>query len=193
MNRTFILLALAVLAVSLATAQDTSSLKPPKGAQLAIIVFEDLQCPQCGRSNPLLEQASKTYKIPLVRYDFPLPMHNWSYNAALIARYFDTQSQKLGDDFRDYVFAHQLEIFPYNLRSIAEKFAADHKVSLPFAIDPQGELAAKITADKNLGQRVGINHTPTIYLVSSKPQGPSIMEVKDNNQLFQMIDAMKRD
>lgn len=192
MSRTLILLAAALLAASLATAQDASSLKPPKGAQLAIIVFEDLQCPQCGRSNPLLEQASKTYKIPLVRYDFPLPMHNWSYDAALIARYFDTQSQKLGDDFRDYVFAHQLEIFPYNLRGIAEKFAADHKVTLPFAIDPQGELAAKITADKNLGQRVGINHTPTIYLVSSKPQGTPIMEVKDNNQLFQMIDAMKR-
>jgi len=28
------------------------------------------------------------------------------------------------------------KIFPYNLRSIAEKFAADHKVTLPFAIGP---------------------------------------------------------
>jgi len=29
-------------------------LRPPKGAQIAIVVFEDLQCPQCGRVAPLL-------------------------------------------------------------------------------------------------------------------------------------------
>jgi len=175
-----------------AVAQDPA-LRPPKGSEYAIIVFEDLQCPECGRANPVLEQASRTYKIPLVRYDFPLPMHNWSYDAALIARYFDTHSEKLGDEFRDYVFSHQMEIFPGNLRSIAEKFAADHKIALPFAIDPRGELAAKITADKNLGQRININHTPTIYLASGKPQGTPLVEVKDKSQLFQMIDAMKRE
>jgi hypothetical protein len=64
-------------------------LRPPKGAQVAIVVFEDLQCPQCRRVAPILEQASKTYKIPLMRHDFPLPMHNWSYEAAVMARYFD--------------------------------------------------------------------------------------------------------
>ncbi|HTR68438.1 MAG TPA: thioredoxin domain-containing protein [Terriglobales bacterium] len=193
MTRILTFLAITLIAATVASAEDTTALRPPKGSQYAIIVFEDLQCPECGRANPVLEQASRTYKIPLVRYDFPLPMHNWSYNAALIARYFDTQSERLGDEFRDYVFSHQLEIFPYNLRSIAEKFAADHKVVLPFAIDPQGELAAKITADKNLGERVGINHTPTIYLVSNKPQSTPIVEVKDKSQLFQMIDALKKE
>src|ERR1700733_13059387 len=64
------------------------ALRPPKGAQVAIVVFEDLQCPQCGRVAPLLAQASKTYKIPLVQHDFPLPMHNWSFDAAVFARYF---------------------------------------------------------------------------------------------------------
>jgi len=182
-----------LLSASLAAGADASMIKPPKGSQFAIVVFEDLQCPECSRANPLLEQASRTYKIPLLRYDFPLPMHNWSYNAALIARYFDSQSQKLGDEFRDYVFSHQMEIFPANLRGVAEKFAADHKVTLPFAIDPQGELAAKISADKNLGQRVGIDHTPTIFLVSNKPQGIPFVEVRDKTQLFQMIDALKRE
>ena len=32
-------------------AQDApEALRPPKGAQLALVVFEDLQCPQCGSS-----------------------------------------------------------------------------------------------------------------------------------------------
>ncbi len=189
-------LALAAAALSLATfasAQDMSSiLKPPKGSQVAIIVFEDLQCPDCRRAAPLLEEAAKTYKIPVVRYDFPLPMHNWSYNAALIAHYFDTKSKQLGNDFRDYIFQHQPEITPQNLRGFAERFAGEHKVELPFAVDPQGKLAAEINADKQLGQRIGLEHTPTIYVVSNNKQGRPYVEVTDRSQLFQLIDAMKQ-
>src|ERR1700720_2736027 len=169
------------------------ALRPPKGAQVAIVVFEDLQCPDCRRAAPLVEEAARTYKIPVVRHDFPLPMHNWSYDAALIARYFDTHSKQLGNDFRDYIFQHQPEITPPTLRSFAEKFAADHKVDLPFAVDPQGKLADGINQDKNLGQRVGINHTPTIYVVSNKTQGKPFVEVVDRTQLFQLIDAMKNE
>jgi protein-disulfide isomerase len=190
MNRLPIAL-LVTLLTTFAPAQDASTaLRPPKGSPVAIVVFEDLQCPQCRRDAPLVEQAGKTYKIPVVRHDFPLPMHNWSYQAALFARYFDTHSKQLGNDYRDYVFEHQMEIFPANLRGFTEKFAADHKVDLPFAVDPQGKLAAEINADKDLGTRIGINHTPTIYVVSTKPSKP-YAEVTDVSQLYQMIDAAK--
>ena len=64
-------------------------------------------------------------------------------------------------------------------------------MDLPFAVDPQGKLADGINQDKNLGQRVGINHTPTIYVVSNKTQGKPFVEVVDRSQLFQLIDAMK--
>src|SRR5580700_12182265 len=138
MNRTLVRFAffLAMFA-SLALAQDAvnPALRPPKGAQIAIVVFEDLQCPQCRRQAPIVAQAGKTYKIPVVRHDFPLPMHNWSFDAAVIAHYFDSRSPQLGYDFRDYIFQHQLEIIPTNLRSFAERFAAEHKVDLPFVVD----------------------------------------------------------
>ena len=190
----FPLVLVVLLQASLAASQDASSaLKPPKGAQVAIVVFEDLQCPQCRLTAPVLRDAGKTYKIPVVRHDFPLPMHNWSFDAAVMARYFDTQSKQLGNDFRDYIFVHQPEIIPTTLRGFAEKFAADHKVDLPFVVDPQGKLAAEVIADRDLGKRVGIAHTPTIYVVSSKPQGKPYVEVKDNSQLFQLIDAMMRE
>ncbi len=193
MTNHYLVFALAFLLVAtMASAQTVDpALRPPKGAQVALVVFEDLQCPDCRRAAPLVEEAARTYKIPVVRHDFPLPMHNWSYDAALIARYFDTRSKQLGNDFRDYIFQHQPEITPPTLRTFAERFAADHKVDLPFAVDPQGKLAAGITQDKNLGQRVGINHTPTIYVVSNKTQGKPFVEVVDRTQLFQLIDAMK--
>lgn len=191
-NRTLFAFSVLLLAAVALAQKDTSALKPPKGAQVAIVVFEDLQCPDCRRAAPLVEQAAKTYKIPVIRHDFPLPFHNWSFDAAVIARYFDTKSRQLGIDFRDYMFEHQPEVTPQNLRGFAERFAAEHKVDLPFVVDPQGKLAAAVTADRDLGQRVGIEHTPTIYVVSNKTQGKPFVEVVDRSQLFQLIDAMKR-
>jgi protein-disulfide isomerase len=193
MTKRYALVALVVLfIVSVCSADDLSTvLKPPKGAQLAIVVFEDLQCPQCRLSAPVLKNAGQTYKIPVVRHDFPLPMHNWSFDAAVIAHYFDSRSPQLGYDFRDYIFQHQLEIIPTNLRSFAEKFAAEHKVDLPFVVDPQGKLAAEVNAERALGNRIGVHQTPTIYVVSSKPGGKPYVEVTDRNQLFQIIDAMR--
>jgi len=175
-------------------AQDApEALRPPKGSQVAIVVFEDLQCPMCGRVAPLLAQASKTYKIPLVQHDFPLPMHNWSFDAAVMARYFDTHSKDIGNEFRENVFAHQMEITPQNLRQFEEKFAADHKIALPFVVDPDGKLAAMVRADKEVGVSLHIDHTPTIYIVSNKRTGKPYVEVTDNNQLYVMIDAMKKE
>src|ERR1700686_3776371 len=135
MNNHRVLVPGFLLVVSLASAQTVDpALRPPKGAQVALVVFEDLQCPDCRRAAPLVAEAGRTYKIPVVRHDFPLPMHNWSYQAAVMARYFDTHSKALGNEFRDYIFSNQLEINPQNLRAYAEKFATAHKVDLPFVL-----------------------------------------------------------
>jgi protein-disulfide isomerase len=191
----FIVSVIALLGAACASGQDTvnSVLRPPKGAQVAIIVFEDLQCPMCRRTAPLVEQASKTYKIPVVRHDFPLPMHNWSYQAAVMARYFDTYSKTLGNEFRDYIFENQLEVNPQNLRAYAEKFATAHKVDLPFVLDPGGKFAAQVNADRDLGKAIKLDHTPTVYIVSSRNPSKPYVEVKDNSQLYLTIDAVMKE
>ena len=184
-----------LLAALSSPAQDTPDtvFKPPKGSQVAIVVFEDLECPMCRRTAPLVEQASKTYKIPVVRHDFPLPIHQWSYQAAVFARYFDTHSKAVGNDYRDYIFQNQLEINPTNLRAFSEKFAASHKVDLPYIIDPQGKLAAEVNADRDLGNAIKVNHTPTVYIVSSRNPNRPYVEVTDNNQLYSTIDAVMKE
>jgi len=186
---------LALLLPALAFAQDAKSsvLKPPKGAQVAIIVFEDLECPDCARAAPLLEEAAKTYNIPIVRHDFPLPMHPWAFDAAILARYFDTHSKKIGNEFRMQAFAHQLEINKDNLHAFAEKFAEEHKIDLPFVIDAQGKLADEVRADRSLGQAIGLEHTPTIYVVSNKSQGKPFVEIVDRSLLFATIDSIKKE
>jgi protein-disulfide isomerase len=169
------------------------ALRPPKGASVAIVIFEDLECPDCARAAPLVEEASRTYKIPVVRHDFPLQMHPWAYDAAILARYFDTKSKAIGNEFRDTVFKHQIEITKDTLRAFAEKFAAAHKLDLPFVVDPDGKLAAKIQADRTAGTELGLQHTPTLYVVSNKHTGTPFVEVVDRTQLFQLIDSMKKE
>jgi protein-disulfide isomerase len=198
MNPPHWLVGLAVLAVCLGQAIPMAAgdgvpeaLRPPKGTQLALVVFEDLQCPGCGRVAPLLEMASQNYKIPLVGHDLPLPQHNWSFDAAVAARYWDTHSKELGNEFRTTVFAHQLEITPQNLRAFEEKFATEHKLTIPFVIDPDGKLAGLVKADRSLAESLHIYQTPTIYIVSSKKDGTPYLQVKDTNQLYVMIDSMK--
>lgn len=191
-----------LLLASLATAQAVNpALRPPKGAQVAIVIFEDLECPDCARAAPLVVEAAKTYKIPVIRYDFPLPQHLWSFDAAVMARYFSSKSAELGVEFREYIFQHQQEITGTNstdesgqkqrLRATAEKFAGDHKLALPFVVDPQNKFANQVRADRDLGTRIGIQHTPTLYVVNNSRTGRPFIEVVDRSQLYQLIDQMK--
>lgn len=168
---------------------DPSALRPPAGARVAIVEFEDMECPDCARANPLLREAAAKYGIPWVRHDFPLPFHAWSFNAAVNARWFDTRSKKLGDEYRDAVFDSQQSITsPENLAEFTQKFAQNHGIAFPFAVDPQGKLTAEVKADYALGQRIGIEHTPTIWVVTADSKGAPFVEVVDRSKLYQMID-----
>jgi len=173
---------------------DPAALKPPAGARVALVEFEDMECPDCSVANPLLKEAAAKYHIPWVRHDFPLPFHAWSFQAAVNARWFDTKSKAIGDDYRDYIFASQRSIeTPDSLRQYTETFARSKGIALPFAIDPQGHLAALVKADYALGQRIGIEHTPTIWISTANSKGAPFVEVVDRSKLFQLIDQALAD
>lgn len=196
--------AAAVLAVSVVTGvgslqaqlsvqtpvKDSSVLKPPPGYRVAIVEFEDLQCPDCARAFPVVKDAVDKYKIPWVQHDFPLPFHNWSFDAAVYARFFDTKSKAMGDEFRGQIFAAQMYLHsPDDVKTFAQKFAAQHNVAWPFIVDPQGKFAAMVKADYALGQQVGIEHTPTIWVVTNAKNGaPPFVEVLDRSKLYQLIE-----
>lgn len=168
---------------------DASALKPPAGARVAIVEFYDMQCPLCAQTNPQLIAAANQYKIPWVRHDFLIPGHNWSRQAAINARFFDTKSEKMGNDYRDYIFANQISIeTPDELRNFTQKYAQAHGVALPFAIDPMGKFAGEVDADGALGRRIGVEHTPTIWIVTDGSHAPQYTEVVDRSRLYQTID-----
>ncbi len=173
---------------------DPSALRPPAGARVAIVEFDDMECPDCANANPLLKEAAAKYNIPWMRHDFPLSFHIWSTQAAVNARWFDARSKKLGDDYRDAVFASQPSIVDLmGLRRFTENFAQSHGIAMPFAIDPQGKLLAAVKADYALGQRIGIEHTPTIWVVTANSKGAPFIEIVDRTKLFQIIDQALAD
>ena len=167
---------------------DSAALKPPAGARVAIVEFDDLQCPACASANPVLMKAAAQYHIPWIRHDFLIPYHTWSLTAAITARYFDTRSATLGDEYRNQVFANQTYIYnPMMLRQFNENFARSHGITLPSEMDPQGKLAAAVQADNALSKQTGIHHTPTIFVVAAHSKGAPFIEVMHPEQDIDQI------
>ncbi len=170
-------------------------LKPPPGAKVAIVSFEDFQCPDCGRAHPLLLEMAKKYDIPVVRHDFPLPQHPYAMEAAIINRYLESKNPQVASEYRDAVYANQPQFGETDdvaFRNWVTQWAASKGVPLPFVIDPTGKFAAEIHADQDLGRRINIDHTPTIYIVTSNRSTEPFVEVVNRDQLSRMIEDAKQ-
>jgi len=165
---------------------DTSMLKPPPGVKVAIIEWEDLECPACARAFPIVHQAMDRYHVPLVRHDFQIPGHVWSHEASIYARYLqDKVSPELATDYRRQVFASQFRIASKDdLKQFTQQFFSAHGKQLPFVIDPTGQFEREVTADHNLGDKLGLRETPTIVVVTPK----GWIQVKDVMDLYQALD-----
>jgi len=147
---------------------DTSMLRPPAGSKVAVIVFEDLGCPACGHAHPIELQATGQMHVPLVRYDFPIAAHIWTFDGAVCARYLqDKVSPKLADEYRSAVFASQMSIGSKDdLQHFTQRWMQQHKLQMPFVMDPDGTLAKKVQADYSLGLRLNVQYTPTVVVVA---------------------------
>lgn len=171
------------------TFKDTSMLKPPAGAKVAIVEFEDLECPMCAHVYPIVHTAAAHYNIPIVRRDFPLQMHVWSFDAAVWARYLqDKVSPKTGDEYRGAVFAAQTGIASKDdMLNFTRKFFQSHGLQLPFVPDPTGQFKKEVEADRTLGDKLGVQYTPSVIVCTQKEW----VHVTDISLLYQTIDELK--
>jgi protein-disulfide isomerase len=171
------------------TYKDTSMLKPPAGAKIAIYELEDLECPACAHAFPIVHAAAAHYNIPLVRRDFPLQQHVWSFDAAVWARYLqDKVSPKTGDEYRGAVFAAQTGIASKDdMLNFTRRFFQTHKLQLPFVPDPTGQFKKEVEADRTVGDRLGVQYTPAIIVCTQHEW----VHVTDISLLYQTIDQLE--
>lgn len=167
--------------------KDTSTLRAPAGARVAVIEYEDLECPACAHAFPIVQQAIAHYNIPYIRHDFPLAQHIWSFDAAVTARYMqDKINPKSAEDFRGAVFANQNAIASKeDLENFTRHYFQQHGWQMPFVMDPTGQFKREVIADRSLGERVGLSHTPSIFVVTAHHW----TQVTDVNYLYQTIDT----
>ena len=66
-------------------------------------------------------------------------------------------------------------------------------MEFPFVVDPQGKYAAEVNADRDMGKAIKLEHTPTVYIVSSRHPERPYVEMKDASQLYALIDAMMKE
>lgn len=148
--------------------RDKSMLHPPAGSKVAIIVFEDLGCPACAAAHPIELKAAAEYHVPIVRYDFPIASHIWTFDAAVYARYLqDKVDPKLAGQYRTDVFLAQRMIASKDdLTQFTRRWMQQHGHAMPFVVDPTGSLAAEVKADHDLGLRLGVAYTPTLVVAT---------------------------
>lgn len=161
----------------------------PAEAAVPVLVFSDFTCPGCGAFAQYIEPQIKaefveTGKIRYVYYDFPLggdAGHKHGFLAARAARCAGDQGKFW--EYHDVLFARQGEWASVRnapltqLEKYAELLALDGRA---FESCLKSEMHADVvTANRILGDRLGVGATPTVFIGSrSIPAGLSYEEVR---------------
>ena len=171
--------------------RDTSSFKPPAGSKVAVIEYEDLECPACAQAFPTVHAAIGHYHIPIEEYDFQIPSHVWSHDAAIFSHYLRAKvSPELAEEYRREVFASQYRIASKDdLHNLQQSFMKAHGKQMPFVVDPTGQFDREINTSTAEGQKIGVMHTPTIVVVGQNRW----IEVADPQQMYAAIDQVQAD
>jgi protein-disulfide isomerase len=141
----------------------------PDDAPVTIIEFGDLECPFCARAFSEIEtMVNTTYKgkVRLIFKHFPLSIHPWAMQAAIAAECVRRQNPKAFWTFVGDVYRDQGAINPENLRqhvsTYVEQLGLDQQVLNACVMAPQAE--AQVTQDRDDGNAIGVNSTPTFLV-----------------------------
>ena len=143
----------------------TTAADPVRGnpaAPVTIVEFSDYQCPFCSRVNPTLARIRETYgdRVKIVFKDYPLPNHPQAPKAAEAARCAGEQNKYW--EMHDVMFANQRALEVPMLKQSARAIGLDG-AKFDACLD-SGKWEKTIRAGSDLGEQMGVNSTPTLYV-----------------------------
>jgi len=134
-----------------------------------VIIYEDLQCPDCADFRVMLDTQLLPRFGATVRFehrDFPLAKHAWARKAAIAARFFEETKPGTGLAFRKFTLGHLSDITADNFNERMAAFAKEHGVDPAKAIAALGDerIAGLVEKDYQEGLARGVAHTPTVLV-----------------------------
>ncbi len=141
----------------------------PDDAPVTIIEFGDLECPFCARAFHEIEAVvNTTHKghVRLIFKHFPLNIHPWAMQAAIASECVRRQNPKAFWPFVNDIYRDQGAINPQNLRdhvtAYVRQLGLDQQVLNACIMAPGAE--AQVVQDRDDGNAIGINSTPTFLV-----------------------------
>ncbi|OLE51404.1 MAG: hypothetical protein AUG51_23185 [Acidobacteria bacterium 13_1_20CM_3_53_8] len=143
-------------------------------AAVTVVEFTDFQCPACGRTYPILEEALKSYgmRVRFVVRDFPLDQHENARKAAEAADAANAQGKFF--EYIDVLFKHQSALDVASLKKYAAQLGLD-RAKFDAALD-SGTYRAEVQHDVDDGIRYAIFSTPTIFVNGQRIHDASTVE-----------------
>jgi protein-disulfide isomerase len=140
------------------------------GAPVVIAEFSDFECPYCREeAKTLRDNILKTYpkEVRVYFYDYPLEsLHPWAKAGSMAGRCIFKQSVSGFWDFHDWIFDHQADITPANLKDKVTEFAKSKQLDAEAfgACFDSKETAKDVAETQEMGLALGINQTPTLFV-----------------------------
>ena len=154
----------------------------PADAAVTMVEYSDLQCPHCKKSHDLLaaELPKLGIKVRRTFKHYPLPSHDWAYDAAIAAACATRAKPAAGDALRERFFAAQETITAKTVRAKALEFAKAAKVPADAFQRCYDEKQTKdvIAADKAEGDALSIAGTPSLFINGRRVRGYQWPDVK---------------
>ncbi|MGP8243922.1 MAG: thioredoxin domain-containing protein [Bryobacteraceae bacterium] len=141
------------------------------GAPVVLVEFSDFECPYCKEeAQQIRDNLLATYPTQVKLYfkDFPLEsLHPWAKAAAMAGRCVFQQSNDAFWAYHDWIYSHQEQITPDNVRAQILDWAKGQKnldaLKLGQCIDTKA-TEAEVDATEAQGRELGINATPTLFI-----------------------------
>lgn len=176
-----------VIPASAASGEMSENIVGNPDAPVKIFEYADYQCEGCAANNPQLNKLVEEYdgKVALVFRGYVISYHQNGTAAASAAN--AAALQGYWKEFKDLLFANQMDWFYSTANARQEQFeryfmeASDGKGDLAqFRKDMKSKtVAQKISFDRALSERVGLDWTPYIFVgdeLIERSEMPNLVE-----------------
>lgn len=170
-------------AISETGAKQMERLLPTVKGHAKLVVFSDYECPFCKKMDAVLLNLESEFgeRLEVEMLNFPLPFHPQALPAAIAAECARAQGKY--QEYQHALFQNQDKLSSvFNLK-LAQKLGLNTAVFSQCQTDPA--IVSKIEVDRQLGQFLGVNGTPSLYL-----NGKSMFGIEEAQLKLQIQDIL---